>query len=768
MLQVSDVGIEYSGSTVFLHASFRVNSGEKVALVGANGSGKSSLMRVIAGEIKPSTGTVTLDDSQRVAYLPQDSFVVSDLSLHDEMLSAFADVFEIENRQRAVESLMSRAQGEELETALEEYARLQAEFDRLEGYTIEREVGAVLHGLGFVPNDMGKKVNNFSGGWQSRIAIGKALLRHPDALLLDEPTNHLDLDTTEWLEDYLLRYQGALILVSHDRYFLEKVTTRTLEMERGQVTDYPGKYSWYVAEKQRRRESQAEAYARQQRELERQETFIERFRYKATKASAVKSREKMLARMERVEAPERDLKSVRFKFAFAGNSGRETIIVRNAEKSYGRHTAVHDLTLTVERGDKIAVIGPNGSGKSTLVKLLAGVEKPDRGSVQLGYNAKVSYFAQHQAELLQSGHTVYEEVLSSSPEDWTITDVRNLLGRFLFSGEDVDKPIELLSGGERSRVALLKMLLRRSNVLLLDEPTNHLDVSTRDVLEQAIREYPGTCVVVSHDRYFLDRIATKVLEAESGHFTLHLGNYSELRLRRESDSREEPVGESTPPAPRSQPSSRRAEQSTARDCGRLRQEVQELEREIEMSESRLQEVQKLLSSPDLYTDQDQYASVLREYGELEGRVRELNTVWEVKASRLDALTSDHISSEPKASAAKDSSRSSTVEKERLTARLRELDLLLRESDVNRDPERSQSLSQEYADVYERLLQVSGGVVSTPAPPPDSEAEMRERLSELERALMDPDVFTDESRSVPMIEEYGDLQEKLQSLHSKGK
>jgi ATP-binding cassette subfamily F protein 3 len=516
MLQLTDVQLAYEGVTLFEGVTFHIAPGERVALVGANGAGKSSLLKIISGEQRPTGGAVSLLPGRTVAYLPQDSYVASDRTLHDEMLSVFADVLATEERQRQLEVRMSGLDGDELDRVLEEYAQLQADFDRLGGYTIEREVGTVLHGLGFTPNDNARRVSHFSGGWQSRIALGKTLLKRPDLLLLDEPTNHLDLATTEWLEEYLGKYAGAFVVVSHDRYFLERVTNRTLELEQGRVTDYPGPYGWYAAEKQRRREQQQELHERQQREIARQQAFVDRWKGKPTKTSAAQSREKMIARIERVEAPPPSLRTIKFRFTFSGNSGREVFTARKLARAYGEREVLRDVDLLVERGDKIAVIGPNGSGKSTLLRTLAGVDKPTSGSLTVGHNVRRSYFAQHQAELLESGRTVYDEVMRSAPRGWTVTDVRTLLGRFLFSGEDVHKPIEVLSGGERSRVALVKMLLEPANTLLLDEPTNHLDIPTRDMLESAIREYEGTCLVISHDRYFLDRFATKTLEIEGG------------------------------------------------------------------------------------------------------------------------------------------------------------------------------------------------------------------------------------------------------------
>ncbi len=754
MLQLTDVQLAYEGETLFSGVTFHVGPGERAALVGPNGAGKSSLLKIISGEQRATSGSVNLLSGRTVAYLPQDSYVVSERTLHDEMLSVFAHVLENEERQRAVEQAMNGATGENLEHLLEEYATLQAEFDRLGGYTIEREVGTVLHGLGFTPNDTGRRVSHFSGGWKSRIALGKTLLRRPDLLLLDEPTNHLDLATTEWLEEYLIKYSGAFVLVSHDRYFLEHVTTRTLELERGGVTDYPGKYSWYIAEKARRREQQQGQHERQQRELERQQQFIDRFRAKATKAAAVKSREKMVARIERVDAPPPDLRTVKFRFSYAGNSGREVLDVRKLGRSYNDRQVLRDVSFLVERGDKIGVVGPNGSGKTTLVRVLAGIDKPSSGSVVVGHNVRRSYFAQHQAELLESGHTVYDEVVQSAQRGWTVTDVRTLLGRFLFSGDDVQKPIEVLSGGERSRVALVKMLLEPANTLLLDEPTNHLDIATRDVLEDAIRSYEGTCIVISHDRYFLDRISNKTLVVEGGEVSLYPGNYSEYRERKLRADLQPPA----PATPTAEP--RKQSRSPEKDMRKLRQEVSSLESEIERTEARLEEVQNVLADPSLYNEYERYNALLEEYGELQGRVEDLNERWEHRARDLERLEP------PQQQEPQDDQR------HRLRTRLGELEKLLEDPNIYANDERGHAILDEYAEVYEALTAANGGRDGRAIPrgAPSSffvteEEELRTRLAEVERMLTDPNLFMDGERSAPVVEEYAHLQERLRVLSS---
>ena len=757
MLQVIDLEIILDGKPIISGVSFKVNAGEKVALVGANGAGKSTLLKAISGELQPSGGKIVLLPGLKVGYLPQDSFIISSRTLHDEMLSVFGEVLEIESKQRKLEQEMSALTGEELDRLLVEYQRLSSEFERLGGYTIEREVGKVLHGLGFTPNDLSRVVSNFSGGWKSRVALAKVLLEEPDILLLDEPTNHLDLHAIEWLEDFLIRYKGAVILVSHDRYLLDKLTTRTIELQDGKATDYQGNYSWYVAERERRLQDQLESFQRQQKYLERQRAFIERFRYKATKARAVQSREKMLQRLEKVEAPKIFSRKIAFKFNYAGHSGREVFALKNISKSYGSHKILEGIDLLVERGDKIAIIGPNGSGKTTLLKILAGMEEPSSGSIRLGYNLRLGYYDQHQAEILQNDKTIYDLVLEQAPQGWTVTDIRDLLGRFLFRGDDVEKYISVLSGGERSRLALLLLLLRPVNTLLLDEPTNHLDIASKEVLESAIREFPGTCVVVSHDRYFIDKFAQKIIVVEDTHITPYLGNYTDYKAKVSEGKLEV----STKPAPsQAQHKANRKPKAKEREILRLRAQVQDLETEISDTEERLQELQAHLEDDNLYQDREHYYALLSEYGELQGRLQDLNERWEKKASLLEQLEMlGSASFEP-----------DELEPE-AQRRLRELKNALEDPALYENQGELAAVLQEYltlskSNEFRPSSQVDSqaGRGDSQGDNPEAVAEsIRARLSEIERVLMDPGIFLDEHRSRLIIEEYTELQKHLENL-----
>ncbi|HEV7215171.1 MAG TPA: ABC-F family ATP-binding cassette domain-containing protein, partial [Chloroflexota bacterium] len=461
MLRVSDVRKAFGGQSVLTGLSFQLNPGERAGLVGRNGVGKTTLLRLILGEDEPDTGNITLTPGETLGYLSQDVQFDSERTLHDELLSVFARILELEREQRQLEAeLSSTTDDAHLLPLIERHDALQTEFDRLGGYTIEAEVGKVIDGLGFSPDDRSKRVNQFSGGWQMRVGLAKLLLRAPDVLLLDEPTNHLDLFAVEWLADYLRGYKGSIFIVSHDRWLLDRVCTRILELDNGAVVAWSGNYSAYLKQKAENLEAQTAAYDRQQEYLGKQEAWIARFRGKPSKTRATQSREKLLDKIERVEAPPPPGRRLAFRFPATTPSGRETMLLRRVRKGYGEHTVFDGVTFTIERGDRIALIGPNGAGKTTLLRLLAQEERPDRGTITWGHNVRPAYFTQHQAESLNPTHTVFEEVYEVAPAGWTQTDVRGLLGRFLFRGEDVFKTINVLSGGERSRVALAKLLLR--------------------------------------------------------------------------------------------------------------------------------------------------------------------------------------------------------------------------------------------------------------------------------------------------------------------
>ena len=632
VLQVRGLSKSFGATVVLDDVTFDIGERDRVALVGANGAGKTTLLKALLGEMAPDRGSARIIGDLSAAYLPQDARCSSGQTLHDEMLSVFASLLALEERQRVLEARMRSlaADDPELMSLVTEHAHWQDEFARLGGFTVEAEIGKVTSGLGFAPEDGERIVDHLSGGWQTRVALAKLLLQHPGLLLLDEPTNHLDVSAIEWLEGYLKDYQGSFIVVSHDRYFMDRVADRTLELADAKVVEYPGNYSAYSAEKARRREAQQAAFERQQEYLERQRAFVDRFRATARRAAQAQSREKMLERMDRVEAPQSPARGVQFRFPPGPRSGREVLTLKGVAKRYGEQIVFSNCALRIERGDHVALVGDNGAGKSTLLRLMAGLEKPDKGWIQTGLNVHRSYYAQHQAEALDEEKTVFEEVYSSSPAGWTVGDVRSLLGRFLFSQDEVFKRIGVLSGGERARVALAKMLLRPSNLLLLDEPTSHLDLAARETLETALRGYEGSLVLVSHDRYLIDRVATRVVEMANESIAIYDGNYS--YYVRKKASQEPPP---TEPPPKAQP------RATSKPAKREHQrasagELERVEREIASLEVKARELETQLAEPDLYTDAENAKSLVAEYERLQSALAELNARWEELALRLES------------------------------------------------------------------------------------------------------------------------------------
>src|SRR5262245_8577872 len=536
MLRISNIKKSYGGHDVLREVSFEVGEREKVALVGANGAGKSSLLKIIAGVLQADEGTIKLqgDASREAAYLPQDAGVRSGRSLWDEMLSTFPELQQAQAELTQVEQRITQATQDPdlLQELIDHQAELLERFEQLGGYTVEAEVAKVLSGLGFASQDRDKPTAEFSGGWQMRIALAKMLVRKPGLLLLDEPTNHLDVAACEWLEHYLAEYPASIVVVSHDRYFLDRVTGRTIELAYGKRTDYRGNYSYYLDESARRRAEHKAAYQRQRKYIARQQAFINATRANAARAALAKSRERALAKLERIAEPKADPARITLKLA-SGKRGPEQMLgAESVRKSFDAQEVLRNLSLSVNRGDRIALVGPNGSGKTTLLRLLAGLDAPDQGKIEYGEDVSVGYYAQDQSQTLDESRSVVDEVLAHAPDGWGIESVRSLLARFLFTQEDVFKLIGALSGGEKSRLSLAKLLLRPRQLLLLDEPTNHLDVPSKDELEKALNEYGGAVIFSSHDRFLLDRVATKVAELSDGQLTIYHGGWTAYREAR--------------------------------------------------------------------------------------------------------------------------------------------------------------------------------------------------------------------------------------------
>jgi ATP-binding cassette subfamily F protein 3 len=517
------------GDRVLLdNVSWQIDDRERVGLAGPNGAGKTTLLKMLAGLDEPDSGHVVKPTGLTVGYLPQDGLDHSGRTLREEASLAFKTLLDMRDEIADLEERLGQDTHTDAEHAemLARYSDLQQDFQRLEGYSIDLKVTTVLRGLGFGPEDLDKRTETFSGGWQMRIALAKLLLSRPGLLLLDEPTNHLDLDARNWLEEYLADYPHAVILVSHDRFFLDAVVTRITEIGLRKLTDYVGNYSAYLRERDTRMERLRQMKREQDEEIERMQAFINRFRYQATKAAQVQSRIKMLDKIVPIEIPP-ERKRVHFQFPACARSGRMVLELKKIRKAYDGKVVFDGVDVHIERGDRIALIGPNGAGKSTMMRMLSGVESPDSGTRAEGHQVVMQYFAQDEATRLDPTLTVYQTLAGDAPIHM-VPHIRNILGGFLFSGDDVDKYVRVLSGGERTRLAVARMLLRPSNTLLLDEPTNHLDLDSKDVLLEALEDFGGTLVFVSHDRYFVDKLATKVSEIGGGQALMYPGNYEEF------------------------------------------------------------------------------------------------------------------------------------------------------------------------------------------------------------------------------------------------
>ncbi|NES86090.1 MAG: ABC-F family ATP-binding cassette domain-containing protein [Moorea sp. SIO2B7] len=525
MLRLEQISKVYPTGEVLKDVNWEVKPGDRIGLVGVNGAGKSTQLKIIAGEMEPTSGVVIRPASLHIAYLTQEFEVDPTRTVSAEFWTVFKEANHVHSEMLQVQNAMEMADEAELEGLIRKLDRLQRQFEALDGYGLQAKIDNILPEMGFEPEDSDRLVSAFSGGWQMRMSLGKILLQKPDVLLMDEPTNHLDLETIEWLEKYLKGLKTPMVIVSHDREFLDRLCTQIVETERGVSTTYLGNYSAYLQQKAEMQAAQLSSYERQQKEIEKQQAFIERFRASATRSTQAKSREKQLEKTERIEAPTANLKTLKFQFPPAPRSGFEVVKIKDLVHDYDDKILFLGADLLIERGDRIAFIGPNGCGKSTLLRMIMGMEKPTEGIVGLGkHNVIPGYFEQNQAEALELSKTVMETIHDEVP-DWKNQEVRTLLGRFLFTGDTVYKKVESLSGGEKARLALAKMLLCPANLLILDEPTNHLDIPAKEMLEEALGTYDGTVIIVSHDRYFISKVAKKIVEIRDGEFCTYLGDY---------------------------------------------------------------------------------------------------------------------------------------------------------------------------------------------------------------------------------------------------
>jgi ATP-binding cassette subfamily F protein 3 len=538
MLRLEHIQKIYPTGEVLKDVNWEVKTGDRIGLVGVNGAGKSTQLKIIAGEIEPTAGQIVRPSSLKIAYLSQEFDIEETRTVKQEMWQAFQEVREIQKELAKVHYHLEHLKdGEDYEPILKVMDRLQRQFEDHNGYELESRIDKLLPDLGFKADDSDRLVSEYSGGWQMRMGLGKILLQSPDLLLLDEPTNHLDLETIEWLEKYLRSLSTPMVIVSHDREFLDRLCTSIVETERGVSMTYLGNYSAYLAQKAENRAAQGAAFERQQKYIEKQQVFVDRFRASATRSTQAKSREKQLDKIDRVEAPDSDVRTLKFHFPPASRSGQVTVEIKNLTHAYGDQILFLGAKLEIERGDRIAFLGPNGAGKSTLLKMVVGKEQFNEGEINLGHNVLVGYFEQNQAEALDLHKTVFDTIHDDFPK-MTHEEVRGVLGKFLFSGDTVFKGVRDLSGGEKARLALAKMLLTPVNFLILDEPTNHLDIPAKEMLEAALREYEGTVAVISHDRYFISQVANKVVEIRDGDLCMYAGDYAYYQEKREEETRE--------------------------------------------------------------------------------------------------------------------------------------------------------------------------------------------------------------------------------------
>ncbi len=709
MIHVEGLSKRFGDKVLFENVSWHVKKRDRIGLSGPNGSGKTTLLRMLAGLQEPDSGSIRMASGTTIGYLPQDGIVHHGRTVHEEVVLAFEELLALKKEQHEIEDRLAHATEDgDHDKLLERYAEVTDRFKQGGGYEIEARVAEVLKGLGFSPADQERRTEEFSGGWQMRIALAKLLLARPNLLLMDEPTNHLDLPARNWLEEYLADYPGSVVLVSHDRYFLDASVKRITEVGLKTLTDYHGNYSHYVVEHTARMERLHEAHRRQSEEIEKAEVFINRFRYTATKAKQVQSRIKLLDKVERIEIPT-ERKKIRFKFPESPRPGRVVLELKGVRKAYGDNVVIRHLDLMVERGDRIALVGPNGAGKSTLMRIVAGVDRSDEGVRLEGHKVVLDYFAQDQAAVLNPSRTVLEEMSSASSVSMAPM-IRTILGGFLFEDDDVYKKVAVLSGGERNRLALAKMLLQASNVLLLDEPTNHLDLDSKEVLLDALDDYGGTLVFVSHDRYFVDKLATKVIEVGGGEAPLYPGGYEDFlywkkqreaegmdvtsalalppataRKREETDDGTASVATAVPlspsaKAPRPTPSAAPSKSTsskpskapsppppTPRDplAPRLRPsnaspERQALERELKKSKVRLLELEKRvteseqavkalearMTEPGFYDDRERAAQAAEEHQKLMWETGDLMSRWEALQAEVDEKTQQLAAATP--------------------------------------------------------------------------------------------------------------------------
>ena len=648
MISVEGLKVEFNATPLFEDVSYVINKKDRIALVGKNGAGKSTMLKILAGLQHPTAGTVSIPRECTIGYLPQVMVLSDERTVMQEAELAFEHIFEMQaDIERMNQELADRTdyESEEYQKLIDRFTHENDRFLMMGGTNYQAEIERTLQGLGFSRTDFDRPTSEFSGGWRMRIELAKLLLRRPDVLLLDEPTNHLDIESIQWLENFLATRANAVVLVSHDRAFLNNVTTRTIEISCGRIYDYKVKYDEFVVLRKERREQQLRAYENQQKQIEDTEAFIERFRYKATKAVQVQSRIKQLEKIERIEVDEEDNSALRLKFVCSSRSGNYPVICEDVAKAYGDHVVFHDVNLTINRGEKVAFVGKNGEGKSTLVKCIMGEISDYTGKLTLGHNVQIGYFAQNQAQLLDGELTVFDTIDRVAVGDIRLK-IRDILGAFMFGGEASDKKVKVLSGGERTRLAMIKLLLEPVNFLILDEPTNHLDMRSKDVLKEAIRDFDGTVIIVSHDRDFLDGLATKVYEFGGGVVKEHLGGiYDFLKkkqienlneLQKSPSLSESPTGAKKPSAAEApQASAGRLSYEEQKELNKrlkkLERRVADCEAEIEQTEAAIAILEEKMATPEGASDMSLY----EQHQKLKQQLDRVMEEWDAASTELE-------------------------------------------------------------------------------------------------------------------------------------